>query len=370
VVAPCRWFVSLGMSGLLAISPGASGCSHPANKSASESSSAVAAGGESLRPSDPKLVARYNALAADILETRHKEVEVVRGILEQTYRDAEGALAKARETLKTPDSPAARPAFEELAMLVGYIATEGDPSVAAVRKRLIEGGHHFNPLASMGHEAGMEHHGNPGAQQAAGQGHAPGHAAGETPPASGTPGHAATPGAPPPAGHTAAPGAVPPAGHADASGTPPAGHADASGTPPAGHADASGTPPAGHAATPGTPPPAGHAAAPGTPPPAGHAAAPEGGHHAQGEQPTEGGAHAHHAGPEAHHRTEAGHHQGNVPLLGYDPGYVVIPRAEKKVLLDASRAIARVATAPSSAALEAQWRVVESTCLSLGIAKK
>jgi hypothetical protein len=303
----------------------------------------MAAGGESLRPSDPKLVAKYGALADDILQTRHKEVEVVRGILEQTYRDAEAALAKARETLKTPDSPATRPAFEELAMLVGYIATEGDPSVAAVRKRLIEGGHHFNPLASMGHEPGTEHHGNPGAHQAAGQGHAPGHAPGTPPPA----GHA--PGTPPPAGH--APGTPPPAGHSAAP--------DA--VPPAGHADASGTPPAGHVA--GTPPPAGHVAD-------ATGAKPEGGHHAQGEKPAEGGAHAHHAGPEAHHRTEAGHHEGNVPLMGYDPGYVVIPRAEKKALLDASRGIARAAATPSSAALEAQWRIVESTCQSLNIARK
>ena len=70
-----------------------------------------------------------------------------------------------------------------------------------------------------------------------------------------------------------------------------------------------------------------------------------------------------------HHRTEAGHHEGNVPLIGYDPGYVVVTRAAKKTLLDASRGLARLSTAPSLQPLEVEWRKVESTCASLGIKK-
>jgi len=56
--------------------------------------------------------------------------------------------------------------------------------------------------------------------------------------------------------------------------------------------------------------------------------------------------------------------------MGYDPGYVVVTRAAKKTLLDASRNLARLAGTPNPAALETEWKTVESTCVSLGIAKK
>ena len=61
-------------------------------------------------------------------------------------------------------------------MLVAEMATEGDASSARVRKRLIEGGHHLNPLpegpsggAAAG--AGSAHHAGSGAHHTDGKGH-------------------------------------------------------------------------------------------------------------------------------------------------------------------------------------------------------
>jgi hypothetical protein len=272
----------VGMSVLLWSVLGA-GCTVSSKESGGSLASPAAPERTTGPTSDPKLVAKYDSLATQIIDTRKKEVEVVRALLEDTYRDAETALARARETLRSADKNSARPAVENVAIVVGYLATEGDPSVARVRKRLIEGGHHFNPLGPSEGGPGSPHHGDSAHKSAA-------------------PGQA---------GH--APGAQPAAGQ----------------------------------------PPAGHHAAEGKPAGAGHA---DGAHH--------------HAGPEAHHKSEAGHHEGNVPLIGFDPGYVVVSRAAKKTLLDASRALARIAAAPDPAALESEWSKVKTICVSLGIAKQ
>jgi len=298
-----RSFIASVVAGCAAL---LGGCSYFSRSDSSKGPEAAASTAAATPASDPGLVSKYDALASEILETRRREVAVVRSIIEATYRDATSALGQVRETLRSPDAAAARPAVEKLATLVAYIATEGDASVAGVRKRLIEGGHHFNPLTPSGgaggpHAGAQSHHGS---QQAPGH-HAPGHNAAAQQP-------------------TQQPGA---AGQAQA---PPAHHS--AGAPPAG-APGHATPSAGQAA-------------PGTP------------------------VAGHHAGPEGHHKSEGTHHDGGGALIGYDPGYVVVSRPAKKALLDASRSLARLSASPASEAIEAEWKKVESICLEIGITGK
>jgi hypothetical protein len=89
-----------------------------------------------------ELVDTYQSLADVILGARHSETHLVQAIIGSTYRHAEGLLAKAKAKLAT--GKPAREEVEGLAALVSQLANEGDASVAAVRKRLIEGGHHHN----------------------------------------------------------------------------------------------------------------------------------------------------------------------------------------------------------------------------------
>jgi hypothetical protein len=188
---------------------------------------ATATGTAGARTPD-KLVKRYNDLATDILDTRKREVDVVREIVKATHDQAAGAVVRAKKAIGASDAGAAKTAIEEAAVLVGQLGTEGDLAVAGVRKRLVEGGHHFNPLLS----------GAPAAPGGAHTGNAEGHHAPGDKAAHAAPGDAAP-----------APGAQPPAGHADgkaaghhAEGQAPAHHAD--GKAPAHHAE--GQPP-GHA---------------------------------------------------------------------------------------------------------------------------
>ena len=53
-------------------------------------------------------------------------------------------FARAQRSIGAGDAAAARAAVEALASDVAQLATEGDAAVAAVRKRLLEGGHHHN----------------------------------------------------------------------------------------------------------------------------------------------------------------------------------------------------------------------------------
>jgi len=89
-----------------------------------------------------ELVDAYSSLADVILGARHSEANLMRSILAATYRHAEAQLARAKEKMKA--GKPAREEVEALAALVAQLANEGDASVAAVRKRLIEGGHHHN----------------------------------------------------------------------------------------------------------------------------------------------------------------------------------------------------------------------------------
>jgi hypothetical protein len=92
----------------------------------------------------PEMVVAYDALADTILGAKKAEDKLVRAILATTYGHAQAELARARQALKAGDAATAKAAIENVATAVGQIGTEGDNAVAAVRKRLLEGGHHHN----------------------------------------------------------------------------------------------------------------------------------------------------------------------------------------------------------------------------------
>jgi len=92
----------------------------------------------------PEMVATYNSLADAILAVKHAEDNLVRSILAATFAHAQVQFNRAQGAIKAGDPKAAQAAVENLAADVGHLATEGDNSVAVVRKRLIEGGHHHN----------------------------------------------------------------------------------------------------------------------------------------------------------------------------------------------------------------------------------
>ena len=104
-----------------------------------------AARAQAPAPATPReMVAAYEALADTILGANKTEVKLVRAILAATYGHAQGEMARARQALKANDAAGARAAVENVATAVGQIGTEGDNSVAGIRKRLLEGGHHAN----------------------------------------------------------------------------------------------------------------------------------------------------------------------------------------------------------------------------------
>lgn len=92
----------------------------------------------------PEMVATYSALADAILAVKRTEADLVHSILAATYAHGEVQLARAQRAIGAGDAAAARTAVEALATDVAQLATEGDAAVAAVRKRLLEGGHHHN----------------------------------------------------------------------------------------------------------------------------------------------------------------------------------------------------------------------------------
>ncbi len=89
-----------------------------------------------------ELVSTYNSLADVILSAKTSEANVVRSILAATYRHAEVGVTAAKAKLQAGQD--ARVTVEKLATLVSQLGNEGDASVAAIRKRLLEGGHHHN----------------------------------------------------------------------------------------------------------------------------------------------------------------------------------------------------------------------------------
>lgn len=91
-----------------------------------------------------EVVATYETLADAILAVKHTEANLVRSFLSAGYAHAEAALAKAKAAIAAKDAKGATAAVENLAALVGNLGSEGDNAIGAVRKRLLEGGHHHN----------------------------------------------------------------------------------------------------------------------------------------------------------------------------------------------------------------------------------
>lgn len=92
----------------------------------------------------PRMVATYESLADAILATKKTEENLVRSILGVAYAHAQVELDRARRAIKAGDAKASQAALENLAAAVGQLGTEGDGAVGAVRKRLLEGGHHHH----------------------------------------------------------------------------------------------------------------------------------------------------------------------------------------------------------------------------------
>ena len=96
-------------------------------------------------PATPaELVATYGTLAEVILGAKKTEANLVRSILAAAHARAQAELARAEKATKADDAKGAQAAVENLAADVAQLATEGDNAVAAVRKQLLEGGHHHN----------------------------------------------------------------------------------------------------------------------------------------------------------------------------------------------------------------------------------
>jgi hypothetical protein len=92
----------------------------------------------------PEVVATYETLADGILALKKTESNLVTSFLAATHAHAKGKLEAAQAALKAGDRDGAQADVEDLATLVAHLGTEGDNSVARVRKRLLEGGHHHN----------------------------------------------------------------------------------------------------------------------------------------------------------------------------------------------------------------------------------
>jgi hypothetical protein len=104
-----------------------------------------AAQGGSQQPATPaEMVATYNTLADGILALKSTEENLVRSILAAAYAHGMVQLERARKAISASDAARARAAVEALAADVAQLGTEGDNAVAAVRKRLLQGGHHHN----------------------------------------------------------------------------------------------------------------------------------------------------------------------------------------------------------------------------------
>lgn len=91
-----------------------------------------------------EMVTTYNALADGILALKKTEDSLVRSILAATLAHGQGTLARAQRAITANDAKGASGAVEALAADAAQLGTEGDNAVGAVRKRLLEGGHHHN----------------------------------------------------------------------------------------------------------------------------------------------------------------------------------------------------------------------------------
>jgi hypothetical protein len=100
--------------------------------------------GSAMGGTPSEMVATYNTLADAILAVEKTEENLVRSILGAAYAHSRIQAERARQAIKGGDAKAVQAALENLAAAVAQLATEGDSAVGAVRKRLLEGGHHHN----------------------------------------------------------------------------------------------------------------------------------------------------------------------------------------------------------------------------------
>jgi len=91
-----------------------------------------------------EMVSSYQSLADAILAVKKTEDHLVRSILGAAYAHAQVEMGRARAAIKANDMKGAQAALENVAADVAQLASEGDSAVGAVRKRLLEGGHHHN----------------------------------------------------------------------------------------------------------------------------------------------------------------------------------------------------------------------------------
>jgi hypothetical protein len=100
---------------------------------------------EEPAPATPAaMVATYSTLADGILALKRTEENLCHSILAAGEAHAHAELGRAQKAIAAGDTKAAQASLEALAAIVGQLGTEGDNAVAAVRKRLLEGGHHHN----------------------------------------------------------------------------------------------------------------------------------------------------------------------------------------------------------------------------------
>ena len=103
---------------------------------------APAVAGQTGTPEE--MVATYNSLADGILGLKRTEENLVKSILAATVAHGHVSLGRALAAVEKGDAAAAKTAVEALASDVRQLATEGGNAVGAVRKRLLDGGHHHN----------------------------------------------------------------------------------------------------------------------------------------------------------------------------------------------------------------------------------
>lgn len=104
----------------------------------------AAAQGNASPATPAEMVATYSSLADSILALKRTEEDLVRSIVAAANAQAQVELGRAQKAMAAGDAKTAQWALEALAADVGQIATEGDNSVGAVRKKLLDGGHHHN----------------------------------------------------------------------------------------------------------------------------------------------------------------------------------------------------------------------------------
>lgn len=106
--------------------------------------------GDARTSTPAELVATYESVADVILGAKAAEHNLVLSIVAGTYRHAEALYRDAKRQVDAGKD--AKTDLESLAALVSQLGNEGDARVAAVRKRLLEGGHHHN---SAGEQQGV-----------------------------------------------------------------------------------------------------------------------------------------------------------------------------------------------------------------------